>query len=392
MSSTLESMKIAIAPNAFKGTLTASQAADCIERGIRKALPGVATVKIPMADGGDGTVLAIVKATGGKVVKCPACNPLGRKIQSSFGLTGDGHTAVIEMALASGLALLKPNERNPLLTTSRGTGELIRAALDLAVKEILIGIGGSATNDGGMGMAHALGLRFLDAGNRELADNGGALTKLSRIDIARLDVRLKNTIISGACDVDNSLYGARGAAYVYSPQKGATPAMVRQLDAGLKRLAAVIQKDFGINVSKLPGAGAAGGLGAGLIAFLGARMSSGVELVSHAIGLEGKLSGCNLVITGEGRLDGQTAYGKAPAGVAKVARKLGIPVIAICGSVSRDAGKVRAIGIEAFFSALEEPVVEADLPRRGPGMLERCAEQVGHLIAMKEIFKHDHSS
>lgn len=376
-------MKIAIVPNAFKGSLTASQAAGCIERGIKKALSGIATAKIPMADGGDGTVLAIVAATGGRLVKCSVGDPLGRKIRSTFGLTGDGRTAVIEMALASGLALLKPGERNPLRTSSRGTGELIRAALDLQVKEILIGIGGSATNDGGVGMARALGVRFLDARNRELADNGGALTKLSRIDLTGLDVRLKNTIISVACDVDNPLCGPRGAARVYGPQKGATPAMVEQLDAGLKRLAAVIQKDLGVKVAKLPGAGAAGGQGAGLVAFLGARMRPGVDIVTGAIGLESKLAGCDLVVTGEGRMDGQTAFGKAPSGVAKVAQKLGIPVIAICGSLGPDAGRVRTIGIEAFFSALEEPVAEADLPRRGPGMLERCAEQVGHLLALK---------
>jgi glycerate kinase len=296
------------------------------------------------------------------------------------------------MASASGLALLKPSERNPLLTSSRGTGELIRAALNLKVKEILVGIGGSATNDGGMGMARALGARFLDQGNRELADNGGALTRLSRIDISGLDKRLKNTKILVACDVANPLCGPRGAARVYGPQKGATPAMLNQLDAGLKRLAAVIKKDLDIKVAKLPGAGAAGGLGAGLVAFLGARMRPGVEIVSDAIGLENKLAGCDLVVTGEGRLDGQTAFGKAPAGVAKVARKLGIPVIAICGSLSPDAGKVRAIGIAAFFSALEESVAEVELPKRGPGMLERCAEQVGHLIALNWILKRGRRS
>lgn len=376
-------MKIAIVPNAFKGSLTASQAADCIECGIRKALPNISTVKIPMADGGDGTLLAIVEATGGRQVKCSVTDPLGRKIRTSFGLTGDGRTAVIEMALASGLALLKPNERNPLLASSFGTGELIRASLDLRVNEIIIGIGGSATNDGGVGMARALGMKFFDKRNRELAHNGGALTKLSRIDIAGLDARIKNTIISVACDVDNFLYGSRGAARIYAPQKGATPAMVEQLDAGLKRLATVIQKDLGVKVGKLRGGGAAGGQGAGLVAFFGAKMGSGADIVTNAIGLKSKLAGCDLVITGEGRMDGQTAFGKAPAGVAKVAQSLGIPVIAICGSLGLDACKVRAVGIEAIFSALEEPMIESDLPKRAPGMLERCAEQVGHLIAIK---------
>jgi glycerate kinase len=376
-------VKIAIAPNAFKGSLIASAAAVRIERGLRKALPGLSIVKIPMADGGDGTLLAIVEATGGRTVKCRVADPLDRRIPSTFGLTGDGMTAVIEMALASGLTLLTPDERNPLRTTSRGTGELIRAALDRRVQEIVIGIGGSATNDGGMGLARALGVKFFDAHNRELPDQGGALIGLARIDVAGLDPRLKHTTISVACDVDNPLCGPRGAARVYGPQKGATPAMVKQLEAGLKRLAGVIQKDLGVNVAQLPGAGAAGGLGAGLVAFLDARIRPGVDVVTHAIGLERKLAGCDLVITGEGRLDGQTAFGKAPAGVARIARKLGIPVIAICGSLGSDAGKVRSAGIAAFFSALEESVAEAELPRRGPGMLERCAEQVGHLLALK---------
>ena len=377
-------MKIAIVPNPFKGSLTAAEAAGCIERGLRKALPNIYTIKIPMADGGDGTLLAIVGATGGKKVKCSVCDPLGRKIQSTFGLTGDGRTAVIEMALASGLALLKSNERNPLFTSSRGTGELIRAALDLHVNEIIIGIGGSATNDGGVGIARALGIKFLDVRGCELADKGGALTKLSRIDISGMDVRLKNVTISVACDVDNPLCGLRGAARVYGPQKGATPAMVEQLDGGLKRLASVIRKDLRVKVAKLPGAGAAGGQGAGLVAFLGARLGPGADIVINAVGLEKNLVGCDLVITGEGRMDGQTVFGKAPAAVAKVARKLGIPIIAICGSLGPDASKVRDIGIQALFSALEEPMAEAELRKRGPGMLEHCAEQVGHLIALND--------
>ena len=375
-------MNIAIAPNSFKGTLSAVQAAACIERGLKKAMPDLVTIKIPMADGGDGTLRAIVAATGGRTVKCPVSDPLGRKIPSVFGLTGDGRTAVIEMALASGLALLRPGERNPLLTSSRGTGELIRAALDQQVREVVLGLGGSATNDGGTGAARALGVKFLDARNRELADHGGALTRLARIELAGLDARVKDTILSVACDVDNPLCGPRGAARVYGPQKGATPPMVRQLEAGLKRLAAVIERDFGVRVADLPGAGAAGGLGAGLVGLLGARRRPGADLVAQAIGLESRLAGCALVITGEGRLDGQTAFGKAPAGVAKVARRLGIPVIAICGSLGPDAGRVRALGMAAFFSAIEEPMPESDLPRRGPGMLERCAEQVGRLLTL----------
>jgi len=273
-------MRIAIGPNAFKGSLTAAEAAACIERGLRKALRGLSIVKLPMADGGDGTLLAIVAATGGQSVPCRVTDPLGRKMRPRFGLTGDGRTAVIEMALASGLALRKPQERNPLLTASRGTSELIGAALDRHVHEVIIGIGGSATNDGGMGLARALGVRLLDARNRELPDRGGALVRLARIDVSGRDARLKPTTISVACDVDNPLCGPRGAARVYGPQKGATLAMVKQLDAGLKRLAAVLQKDLGLKIANLPGAGAAGGVGAGLVALLNARMRPGVGMWS----------------------------------------------------------------------------------------------------------------
>jgi glycerate kinase len=307
---------------------------------------------------------------------------LGRKRKAAFGLAGDGRTAIIETAAASGLALLNPGERNPLLTSTFGSGELIRAALNHGVRKILVGVGGSATNDGGLGMARALGARFFDARRRELAEGGGALRRLARIDLSGLDPRLERVEITVACDVRNPLYGPRGAARVYGPQKGATPEMVKTLDAGLKRLAAVIRTDLGLDVARLPGAGAAGGLGAGLAAFLKSRLRPGVEIVLDATDLENKLAGCDLVITGEGRLDGQTVFGKAPAGVAKAAKKFGLPVIAICGSLGPDAGKTKAIGIDARFSALEESVAETDLRRRAPGMLERCAEQVGRMLAL----------
>lgn len=335
-----------------------------------------------MADGGDGTAAAIVGATGGRWVRCPVSDPLGRRIQSKFGLAGDGCRAVVEMASASGLVLLTPEERNPLLTTTRGTGELIRAALDRGAGWLLIGIGGSATNDGGMGMARALGVRFLDEQGHELPEGGGSLARLARIDARGIDPRLKATRIAVACDVDNPLFGPRGAAYVYGPQKGATPAMVKELDAGLRRLAAILRRDLGVAVGSLPGAGAAGGLGAGLVAFLNGRLRSGVDLVVEAVDLPGRLAGCDLVITGEGRLDGQTVFGKAPAGVAEVAKQLGLPVIAICGSLGPGAAKVLEAGIDACFSALEEPMSGAELVRRAPGMLERCAEQVGRLLVL----------
>jgi len=375
-------MKIAVVPNAFKGSLTASQAAACIGRGLQRACPACEVVQIPVADGGDGTARAVVEATCGRWADCRARDPLGRWIESGFGLTGDGRTAVIEMALASGLALLKPAERNPLRTGTWGTGDLIRAALDLGVQSLLIGLGGSATNDGGMGMARALGVRFLDAQGAELEGTGADLGKVARVAAEGLDPRLGPVTVDVACDVDNPLFGPRGAAPVYAPQKGADPATVRRLDDGLAHFAAALRRDVGVELSGLAGGGAAGGLGAGLVAFLGARLRPGAERVLAVAGVAERLQGCDLVITGEGRLDGQTVCGKAPAAVAGLARRLGLPVIAICGCLGPEVEKVREAGIGAYFSALEEPVPEEELPARGPGMLERCAEQVGRLLAL----------
>ncbi len=383
MNATASATRIAIVPDSFKGSLTALQAASCIERGLKKALPdSVQYVKIPMADGGDGTVQTLVDATGGRFVHRTVGDPLGRPVRARFGVTGDGRTAVIEMAAASGLALLKPAERNPLHTSSYGTGELIQHALKLGVEKILVGIGGSATNDGGVGMARALGVRFLDKEGDPIPDGGGALNQLDRIDVSDLDARVHDAAIEVACDVDNPLTGPRGAARVYGPQKGANAAMIRQLDRNLARLARLIKRDIGPDILNVPGSGAAGGMGAGLMAFIGARLGSGVEIVTETIGLARQLRGSHLVIVGEGRLDGQTAFGKAPAGVAMIARELHIPVIAIAGSVAADAGKVHEVGIDAYVAALETLMDEGALPKEGPGMLERCAEQVGRLLLL----------
>jgi glycerate kinase len=303
-------------------------------------------------------------------------------LRASFGLTGDGKTAVIEMAAASGLALLKPSERNPMRTSTYGTGELIRQALTFKVQKLLVGIGGSATTDGGTGMARALGAAFLDDSGRELDGCGADLARVARIDMRRLDRRLKGVQVEVACDVDNPLTGPHGAAQVYGPQKGATPAMVEALDAGLLRLAGIVKRDLGADILEVPGSGAAGGLGGGLMAFLGARLRPGVDIVIDAVKLRRRLRGADLVVTGEGRMDGQTAFGKTPAGVARVARELGIPVIAIAGSLGPDVHRVRAIGIEAYVSALQESMDEHLLPSRGPGMLTECAEQVARLLAL----------
>jgi glycerate kinase len=375
-------IRIGIAPDSFKGSLTALEAAERIAAGLRRACPGLQTVLVPMADGGEGTALTIAEATGGRMARRTVSDPLGRPVKAAFGLSGDGKTAVVEMAAASGLVLLKPRERNPMHTTTRGTGELMRAALKLGVRRLLVGIGGSATNDGGMGMARALGVRLLDGRGREVPEGGRGLARVRRIDLSRRLPALDTVTVEVACDVDNPLAGPRGAAQVYAPQKGASPAMVRELDDGLRNLAAVIRQDLGVDVLETPGAGAAGGLGAGLMAFCGGTLRPGIDMVIDAVGLERRLKGCDLVVTGEGRMDSQTVFGKTPAGVARVARRLGLPVLAICGSLGKGFEAVHDIGIAACFAALERPLTEEELPTEGPAMLERCAAQVGRLLLM----------
>ena len=376
-------LKIAIAPDSFKGSLTALEAATALERGLRRVLANLSVRKIPMADGGDGTLRAIVDATGGQVVRARVHDPLGRGIRAAYGLTSNGRAAVIEMAAASGMALLRPAERNPMQTSTRGTGELIRAALRRGAQRILVAIGGSATNDGGMGMARALGVRFLDANGADIGEGGGALGRLARIDAGRLLPAARRARFEVACDVDNPLAGPRGAARVYARQKGGTPRMIRTLDANLRRFARIVSRDLGRDIAAIPGAGAAGGLGGGLMAFLDADLRPGVDLVGEAIGLRRKLRGCDLVITGEGRTDGQTVFGKAPMGVLREARDLGIPVILVSGSTGAGAAALLAYGVEAYFSALPEPLDEDALRLRGADLLADCAEQVARVMTLR---------
>ena len=369
-------MKIVIAPDSFKECLTALEACEAIERGVLAACPHAGTVKIPMADGGEGTVSALVDATGGEYITETVTGPLGEKVDARYGILGDGETAVIEMAAASGLALVPPATRNPLVTTTYGTGELMRSAAARGARRIIVGIGGSATTDGGGGMAQAVGVRLLDANGAELGPGGGELARLARIDVAGLDPRLRDAAIDIASDVTNPLTGERGAARVYGPQKGATPAMVDALDANLAHLADIIQSDLGIDIRDAEGAGAAGGLGAGLMAFLGANMRPGIDLVIEAVGLPERLKGADLVITGEGRLDGQSAFGKTPIGVAREAKKLGLPVIALAGSIGDGAEAVLERGIDAWFSIVRSPVPLEEALANGAALLEAAAEQV----------------
>ena len=346
-------MYILIAPDSFKESLTAKEVALNIESGLKKSKLKCNTKILPMADGGEGTVQSLVDATNGKIINTMVTGPLGDQIKSFFGVLGDNKTAVIEMAAASGLPLMKEHEKNPDKTTTYGTGELIKEALDYGCNKIIIGIGGSATNDLGVGMAQALGASFKDKNNNEISLGGSELSNIKSIDLNNIDSRALKAQIEVACDVDNPLYGKTGAAYIYGPQKGATEEQIKRLDEGLRKASEIIKKDLNINIDKLPGAGAAGGLGGGLYAFLKAELKPGIEIVLEASKIDDLLNkDIDFVITGEGKIDGQTIYGKTPVGVAKAAKKYNIPVIAICGSIEDGANKVLDYGIDCYFSIL----------------------------------------
>ena len=345
-------MKIVIAPDSYKESLSALDVATAIETGFREIYPHAEYVKVPVADGGEGTVEAMVAATQGHIVQVSVTGPLGEPVNAFYGLSGDMRCAYIEMAAASGLESVPPTRRNPLLTTSWGTGELIRHALDAGVSQIIIGIGGSATNDGGAGMAQALGAKLLSAGQQQIAPGGGALETLARIDLSELDPRLADCRIDVACDVTNPLTGPQGASAVFGPQKGATAAMIERLDRGLQHFAQIIDRDLDIDVLSLEGGGAAGGMGAALYAFCGANLRPGIEIVTDALGLADLVADADLVITGEGRIASQTIHGKVPVGVAKVAKRFNVPVIGIAGSLTADVGVVHQHGLDAVFSVL----------------------------------------
>ncbi|MGH2449539.1 MAG: glycerate kinase [Chloroflexota bacterium] len=349
-------MKIVIAPQAYKGSLHAPQVAEAIARGVRQIFSRAELVLLPVADGGEGTVQALVRSSGGELVTSRVVGPLEEPVDATWGVLGDGQGAIIEMAAASGLPLIRREERNPLITTTLGTGQLIERAMDRGLSRLIIGLGGSATNDGGAGMAMALGVRFLDGEGRELPLGGGSLIHLAKIDITDIDPRVRDLSVEVASDVSNPLCGPEGASSIYGPQKGATPDMVMRLDAGLANYARVLERDLGVNVSDIPGAGAAGGLGAGLVAFLGATILPGVEVVFQAIKLDQHLRRTSLVFTGEGRMDRQDIYGKAPLAVAERAKQRGIPSVAIVGTTGRDYRIVFHHGLDAVIGIVNRPM------------------------------------
>jgi glycerate kinase len=349
-------MKIIVCPDSFKGSLSSIDAAEAISRGIKLAAPDSTIVIIPIADGGEGTVDALVRATNGRICRVKAHDPLLREIDSFYGVMGDGKMAAIEMAAASGLVLLSDDERNPMVTSTYGTGELISSALDLGVEKIVIGIGGSATNDGGTGAMSALGAKFLDEYGRTLPPGGAALIDLAHIDMSGFKFPKDKIKIEAACDVTNPLCGPTGASAVYGPQKGATPEMVEKLDAALHNYAQVLLQDLGKDISLMPGAGAAGGMGAGLAAFMDADLRSGIDMVLDAANFDEALIGADLVITGEGRIDEQTACGKTIGGVLKRASAKGVPVVAIAGSVSGDIHALLDSGLTEAYSIMQGSV------------------------------------
>ncbi|MHB1463259.1 MAG: glycerate kinase [Armatimonadota bacterium] len=375
-------MKVVICPDSFKGSITSIEVAQAVARGIARAIPvgDLETVLIPVADGGEGTVDALLLVAGGDKHHLKVRDPLMREIKACYGLLADGQTAVVEMAAASGLYLLSDDERNPLVTSTYGTGELILEAIQAGARKIIIGIGGSATNDGGAGAMSALGARFLDSACRELPPGGATLAQLDRIDMSGF-VRLPDQIrIEVACDVTNRLCGNQGASAVYGPQKGATPQMVEELDSALAIYASVIRRDLGKDIIALPGAGAAGGLGAGLSAFLNAQLRSGIDIVLDSARFDEHIQDAALVITGEGRIDAQTASGKTIAGILKRASKANVPVVAIAGSLSDDLGPLHDMGLTAAFGITSGPMSLEYAMENAASLIEGVSESIMRLF------------
>ena len=375
-------MKFVLAPDSFKESMTAKEVCLAMEKGIKKVNPNIECVHVPMADGGEGTMQSLVDATCGKVYSLEVVGPLGNKVKAEYGILGNGEIGILEMASASGIHLVPLEERNPLITTTYGTGELIKACLDKGIKKLLIGIGGSATNDGGAGVIQALGGRLLDKDGNELDFGGGELGKLGKIDLTNLDTRLKDVIIEVACDVTNPLCGKRGASYVFGPQKGATIDIVEILDDNLRHYARIIREQLGIDVLERAGAGAAGGLGAGLMAFLNGNLKKGIEIVIEYSGLEEKVKDCDMVWTGEGSIDFQTQYGKTPLGVATVAKKYNKPVVALAGRVGDNIDVLYEKGIDSIFGIMKGVTTIEEALAKGKENIEKTSENIIRLMSI----------
>jgi glycerate kinase len=377
-------MKIVLAPDSYKESMPAHEACDSMEKGIRKIDENIECIIVPMADGGEGTTRSLVDATGGELLSVEVLGPLGKPVNAKYGILGGGKIAVLEMASASGLELVSLIDRNPMITSTYGTGQLIKACLQHPIEKILIGIGGSATNDGGAGMIEALGGKLLDKSGNIIERGGKYLKDIESIDLSQVDKRLKDIEIIVACDVNNPLIGDNGASQIFGPQKGATPEMVKELDLSLKHFGEVINKSLGIDIITIAGAGAAGGLGAGLMAFLGGILKPGIDMVIEYSGIEDKIKDADMVWTGEGSIDNQTVFGKTPYGVAKLAKKYDKPVIALVGAIGEKVDMLYENGIDSIFSMVTGAMTLEDAFERSEKNLENLSENITRMI---NIFK-----
>lgn len=372
-------MKVVIAPDSYKGSLTAMEVANCIEEGIKRYNKNIEAVKVPMADGGEGTVQALVDATGGRIINLKVCDPLLREVDSFYGILGDDNTAIIEMAAASGINLLNGNELNPLITSTYGTGQIINDAIERGCKNIIVGIGGSGTNDGGAGMLRALGIRFLNEEGRDIPEGGAALKELHSIDKKNFNKRISKCNIKVACDVDNPLCGLNGASHVFGPQKGASNEDIKLLDESLNQYAQIIKNEFNIDVLNIPGSGAAGGSGAAFLA-IGSKLERGIDIVINETKLQTMIESADIVFTGEGRIDFQTKFGKAPYGVAKEAKKNGLPVIAICGEIGEGYEELYNHGFTSIFSIVNKPMTLEESIKDSKKLISDVSERIIRII------------
>jgi len=381
-------MKILVAPQAFKGSISAVDVAAAMREGVLRVLPDAEVSAVAVADGGDGTLETLVEGSGGEIHHIEVTGPLGERRQAEWGAMGDGTTAVIEMARTSGLALVSDDERNPLVTTTFGLGEAILHAVDAGFRRFIIGIGGSATNDAGAGMAQALGVKLLDRNGRDLEFGGAALSRLNHIDVSGLDETIRSCEFLVACDVNNPLTGPTGASVIYGPQKGATTEMIERLDAALLHFAELVKRDLGVEINDVPGSGAAGGLGGGMIAFTSGELRAGVDIVLDTVRLDEYLTGCSLVITGEGSMDHSTIYNKAPVGVAERAKRVGIPVVGISGSLGAGFQDVHEHGIDALAAITSGPMTLDEASKRAPELIANATEQaLRFLRAGSQVFR-----